>query len=72
MNLITLLEFLIVLCNYEIFRESTSRLKISSEKWIDYARIAFSVDPRIALSLAARFPTNSTLKSELTQLVQVC
>ncbi|XP_022876280.1 phosphatidylinositol 4-kinase alpha 1 isoform X2 [Olea europaea var. sylvestris] len=72
---------LLMLCQHEADRldvwaqpigpkESTSRLKISSEKWIDYARIAFSVDPRIALSLAARFPTNSTLKSELTQLVQ--
>lgn len=55
------------------FREtSTSKQKISSEKWIEYARIAFSVDPKIALSLAMRFPTNTFLKAEVTQLVQVC
>ncbi|PIN22119.1 Phosphatidylinositol 4-kinase [Handroanthus impetiginosus] len=51
-------------------KEQTSRLKISPDKWIEYARTAFSVDPRIALSLAARFPANFTLKAEITQLVQ--
>lgn len=56
----------------ESFRESTSsKLKLSAEKWTDYARTAFAVDPRIALSLAARFPTNPSLKAEVTQLVQV-
>ena len=55
-----------------IFRDITSRPKISSEKWIEYARTAFSVDPRIALSLASKFPTNPFLKSEVTHLVQVC
>lgn len=55
-----------------IFRESTSfRLKINSEKWTEHARTAFTVDPRIAFSLGARFPTNISLKAELTQLVQV-
>lgn len=54
-------------------RETTPSLpKITSEKWIEYARTAFSVDPRIALSLASRFPTNTFLKAEMTQLVQVC
>ncbi|XP_068668107.1 phosphatidylinositol 4-kinase alpha 1-like isoform X2 [Aristolochia californica] len=47
-----------------------SRLKINSEKWIDYVRTAFSVDPRIALSLATRFPAVPALKAEVTQLVQ--
>ena len=51
---------------------STSKQKISLEKWIEYARIAFFVDPKIALSLAMRFPTNTFLKAEVTQLVQVC
>ncbi|CAM8920616.1 unnamed protein product [Rhodiola kirilowii] len=49
---------------------SSPRPKISSDKWIEYARTAFAVDPRIALSLAFRFPTVSSLKGELTQLVQ--
>jgi phosphatidylinositol 4-kinase len=30
------------------------------------------VDPRIAFSLASRFPTNTYLKAEIVQLVQVC
>ncbi|KAG5391470.1 hypothetical protein IGI04_021433 [Brassica rapa subsp. trilocularis] len=47
-----------------------SRLKISSEKWTEHAKTAFSVDPRIALSLASRFPANAGVKSEVTQLVQ--
>ncbi|KAI4998383.1 hypothetical protein ZWY2020_053725 [Hordeum vulgare] len=49
---------------------STFRGKVSSEKWIDHSRTAFAVDPRIALSMTMRFPTNATLQSEITQLVQ--
>ncbi|KAM0865729.1 hypothetical protein ACQ4PT_043084 [Festuca glaucescens] len=49
---------------------STFRGKISSDKWIDHSRTAFAVDPRIALSMTMRFPTNSALQSEITQLVQ--
>lgn len=52
-------------------RESALRPKISSEKMVDYAKTAFAVDPRIALALASRFPTNNALKGEVTQLVQV-
>ncbi|KAK6136779.1 hypothetical protein DH2020_029492 [Rehmannia glutinosa] len=74
-------QLLLMLCQHEADRlevwaqpvgpkENTSRLKINSEKWIEFARTAFSVDPRIALSLAARFPANSALKTETTQLVQ--
>lgn len=54
-----------------IFRETSSRPKISSDKWIEHARTAFAVDPRIALSVASRFPTNTFVKTEVTQLVQV-
>ncbi|CAA6664833.1 unnamed protein product [Spirodela intermedia] len=50
---------------------SFSRTKISSEKWTDYVRTAFSVDPRIAISLTSRFPTVSAVISEVTQLVQL-
>ncbi|KAG5577026.1 hypothetical protein H5410_057160 [Solanum commersonii] len=74
-------QLLLMLCQHEADRldvwaqptvkETTSRLKISSDKWVDFARTAFSVDPRIALCLAARFPTNNHLKAEVTQLVQV-
>ncbi|KAG8097936.1 hypothetical protein GUJ93_ZPchr0013g34130 [Zizania palustris] len=49
---------------------STFRGKISSDKWIDHARTAFAVDPRIAFSMVVRFPTNSALSLEITQLVQ--
>ncbi|KAI4295546.1 hypothetical protein L6164_035584 [Bauhinia variegata] len=51
-------------------KDSGSRPKISPDKWIDYARTAFSVDPRIALCLVSRFPTNASLKAEVSQLVQ--
>lgn len=61
----------IIICML-IHRESTSsRSKISSDKWIEHVRTAFAVDPRIALSLTSRFPTNSTVTAEVTQLVQV-
>ncbi|KAK3023015.1 hypothetical protein RJ639_045009, partial [Escallonia herrerae] len=75
-------QLLLMLCQHEADRldvwaqpigskeTSSSRSKISSEKWIEHARIAFSVDPRIAFSLAARFPTNPSLKAEVSQLVQ--
>jgi len=49
---------------------TTFRGKISSDKWIDHVRTAFAVDPRIALSMPLRFPTNATMQSEITQLVQ--
>ncbi|GJM96371.1 hypothetical protein PR202_ga13198 [Eleusine coracana subsp. coracana] len=49
---------------------ATFRGKISSDKWVDHARTAFAVDPRIALSMTLRFPTNAALQSEITQLVQ--
>ncbi|XP_020086249.1 phosphatidylinositol 4-kinase alpha 1 isoform X2 [Ananas comosus] len=75
-------QLLLMLCQHEADRlevwaqpinlkESTSsRSKISSDKWIEHVRTAFAVDPRIALSLTARFPTNSTVTAEVTQLVQ--
>ncbi|GAV80522.1 PI3_PI4_kinase domain-containing protein/PI3Ka domain-containing protein [Cephalotus follicularis] len=75
-------QLLLMLCQHEAdrlevwaqptnTRESTSsRPKISSEKWIEYARTAFAVDPRIAFSFASRFPANTSLKAEITQLVQ--
>ncbi|XP_074333514.1 phosphatidylinositol 4-kinase alpha 1 isoform X1 [Apium graveolens] len=75
-------QLLLMLCQHEADRlevwaqpinskdNTSSRSKISSEKWIEYARTAFSVDPRIAFSTVARFPINSSLKGEVTQLVQ--
>ncbi|XVE66666.1 hypothetical protein DITRI_Ditri08aG0096600 [Diplodiscus trichospermus] len=74
-------QLLLMLCQHEADRLEvwaqplskegiSSRPKISAEKWIEYARTAFSVDPRIAFSLASRFPTNTHLKAEITQLVQ--
>ncbi|XP_042000363.1 phosphatidylinositol 4-kinase alpha 1-like [Salvia splendens] len=74
-------QLLLMLCQHEADRlevwahpvgskESSSRLKISSDKWAECARTAFTVDPQIALSLGARFPANSSLKTEITQLVQ--
>lgn len=74
-------QLLVMLCQHEADRlevwaqpvgskESTSRVKISSEKWIEFARTAFSVDPRIAFCLGTRFPANAVLKAELALLVQ--
>ncbi|XAR72828.1 1-phosphatidylinositol 4-kinase [Bertholletia excelsa] len=75
-------QLLLMLCQHEADRlevwaqpvnskdVTSSRPKIPSEKWVEYARTAFSVDPQIALSLASRFPTNTFLKAEMTQLVQ--
>ncbi|KAJ0010169.1 hypothetical protein Pint_34609 [Pistacia integerrima] len=75
-------QLLLMLCQHEADRldvwaqpitskdSISSRPKISSEKWVEYARTAFSVDPRIALSLASRFPSNASLKGEVTNLVQ--
>jgi len=57
-----------------MYRENLSfrSTKIGSDKWVEHVRTAFSVDPRIALSLTSRFPTNSSVTSEVTMLVQVC
>ncbi|CAH1425938.1 unnamed protein product [Lactuca virosa] len=75
-------QLLLMLCQHEAdrlevwaqpvnYKENTCyRPKITSEKWVEYARTAFAVDPRIAFSLGARFPTNTCLKAEITQLVQ--
>ncbi|KAG7573163.1 Armadillo-type fold [Arabidopsis suecica] len=75
-------QLLLILCQHESDRLDVwaqpissknspySRLKISSGKWTEHAKTAFSVDPRIALSLASRFPANIAVKSEVTQLVQ--
>ncbi|KAJ7978384.1 phosphatidylinositol 4-kinase alpha 1-like [Quillaja saponaria] len=73
-------HLLLMLCQHEADRldvwaqptnsSTSSRPKISSDKWIEYARTAFSVDPRLALSLASRFRANAFLKAEVAQLVQ--
>ncbi|KAI6677773.1 hypothetical protein NL676_038569 [Syzygium grande] len=74
-------QLLLMLCQHETDRlevwaqptnskEGGFRLKISSDRWIEYARTAFSVDPRIALSLVSRFRTNPHLRAEVTQLIQ--
>ncbi|EOA36778.1 hypothetical protein CARUB_v10008074mg [Capsella rubella] len=75
-------QLLLILCQHESDRLDVwanpispkdspySQLKISSEKWREYAKTAFSVDPRIAISLPSRFPTNIALKSEVIQLVE--
>ncbi|XP_058075440.1 phosphatidylinositol 4-kinase alpha 1 isoform X2 [Magnolia sinica] len=76
-------QLLLMLCQHESDRldvwaqpenskeNTSSRPKINSEKWIEYGRTAFSVDPRIALSLSSIFPTISSLRAEVTQLVQL-
>ncbi|KAF5727217.1 hypothetical protein HS088_TW22G00905 [Tripterygium wilfordii] len=74
-------QLLLMLCQHEADRlevwsqptntkDVSSRPKISLDKWVEYARTAFYVDPRVALSLASRFPVNATLKAEVTNLVQ--
>ncbi|GMI74628.1 hypothetical protein like AT1G49340 [Hibiscus trionum] len=74
-------QLLLMLCEHEADRlfvwahpvskePMPSRAKLTAEKWIEHARTAFSVDPRIAFSLASRFPTNTSLRAEISQLVQ--
>ncbi|KAI3803662.1 hypothetical protein L1987_31821 [Smallanthus sonchifolius] len=75
-------QLLLMLCQHEADRlevwaqpvnskdSTNARQRISSEKWVEYTRTAFAVDPRIAFSLGARFPTNPYIKAELTQLVE--
>ncbi|KAL2231607.1 UNVERIFIED_CONTAM: Phosphatidylinositol 4-kinase alpha 1 [Sesamum indicum] len=74
-------QLLLMLCQHEADRlevwaqpvgskEQSSRLKVSSDKWVEVAKTAFSVDPRIALSMVARFPASAPLKTQITQLVQ--
>ncbi|WZZ60135.1 hypothetical protein YC2023_060242 [Brassica napus] len=76
-------QLLLMLCQHEADRLDVwaqpisskdspySRLKVSAEKWTEHAKTAFSVDPRIAISVASRFPANAAVKSEVTQLVQL-
>ncbi|CAM6104386.1 unnamed protein product [Calypogeia fissa] len=52
-------------------KELAPRARVSADQWSEYAKTAWSVDPRIALSLVARFPAIATLKTEVTSLVQV-
>lgn len=74
-------QLLLMLCQHEADRlevwalptnskDSTVRPKTSSDKWMEYARTSFAVDPCIALSLVSRYPANTSLKAEITQLVQ--
>ncbi|XP_074573236.1 phosphatidylinositol 4-kinase alpha 1 [Curcuma longa] len=74
-------QLLLMLCQHEADRlevwaqplnkkDNISRTQIGSDKWIEHVRTAFSVDPRIALCLTLRFPANSHIASEVTQLVQ--
>ncbi|CAM6105243.1 unnamed protein product [Calypogeia fissa] len=51
-------------------KELAPRAKVSADQWSEYAKTAWLVDPRIALSLVTRFPAIATLKTEVTSLVQ--
>ncbi|KAI3928955.1 hypothetical protein MKW98_014546 [Papaver atlanticum] len=76
-------QLLLILCQHEADRlevwatpvntkvNTSFPQKGSSEKWIEYARTAFSVDPHIAFSLVTRFRAVSPLKSEVSKLVQL-
>lgn len=46
--------------------------RLVSERWGTFVKTAWSVDPRIALALVARFPGSVALKMEVSGLVQVC
>ncbi|WCJ33866.1 Phosphatidylinositol 3- and 4-kinase family protein [Euphorbia peplus] len=71
-------QLLLMLCQHEADRLAVwaqptnlkARPRSRPDKWNVYARTAFSVDPRIALSLCSRFPANVSLKEEVTHLVQ--
>lgn len=45
--------------------------KMIPERWGNFVKTAWAVDPRIALSLVARFPGSAALKAEVGNLVQV-
>ncbi|KAK9114010.1 hypothetical protein Syun_020807 [Stephania yunnanensis] len=76
-------QLLTMLCQHEADRldvwaqplnakeTAASRLKISSDKWIEYARTAFSVNPSIAFALVSRFRSISSLRAEVTLLAQM-
>lgn len=73
-------QLLLMLCQHEADRLDTwanpikdnapPRLRVSSDHWVDYVKTAWSVDPRIALTLATRFPTVGAVKAEVMTLVQ--
>ncbi|BBM99420.1 phosphatidylinositol 4-kinase A [Marchantia polymorpha subsp. ruderalis] len=74
-------QLLLMLCQCEadrletwanpLMKESSApRIKVTADQWIEYVRTAWSVDPRIALSLVSRFPTVSPVKVEVTSMVQ--
>lgn len=73
-------QLLLMLCQHEADRldvwanplkeSSVSRSKISSERWVEYVRTSFAVDPRIAISLVARFPSLPSIRAEVSSLVQ--
>ncbi|KAG0598394.1 hypothetical protein M758_12G069200 [Ceratodon purpureus] len=74
-------QLLCMLCQLELDRLDTwahplqvcaiPRLqKTVSERLEDYVKTAWSVDPRIALALVARFPGSAALKAEVSMLVQ--
>uniref|UniRef100_A0A0D6QSE9 1-phosphatidylinositol 4-kinase n=1 Tax=Araucaria cunninghamii TaxID=56994 RepID=A0A0D6QSE9_ARACU len=73
-------QLLVMLCQHEADRLDVwanpsretvaSRLKISSDRWVEFVRVAFAVDPSIALCLVTRFPSVSSLRAEVVSLVQ--
>ncbi|BBM99121.1 phosphatidylinositol 4-kinase A [Marchantia polymorpha subsp. ruderalis] len=72
-------QLLLMLCQYEADRldtwayplkESLPRWRVSGERWAEYVRVAWSVDPRIALALVARFPGVGILRTEVSSMVQ--
>eukprot|EP00250_Pteridium_aquilinum_P018106 c23946_g1_i1 orf=664-6876(+) len=73
-------QLLLMLCQHEAERLDTwanplresppARLRISSDRWIEFVRIAWSVDPLIAFALPTRFPAIGSLRAEVTTLVQ--
>lgn len=73
-------QLLLMLCQHEAERLDTwanplresppPRLRISSDRWVEYVKTAWSVDPRIALALPTRFPAIVSLRAEVMLLVQ--
>ncbi|KAJ7560134.1 hypothetical protein O6H91_04G115500 [Diphasiastrum complanatum] len=73
-------QLLLMLCQHEADRLDTwayplrefsvPRIRVNSERWVEYAKIAWGVDPRIALTFVSRFPTVTNLRAEVTAMVQ--
>ncbi|XP_024530657.1 phosphatidylinositol 4-kinase alpha 1 [Selaginella moellendorffii] len=51
-------------------KDFVPRLRVHADRLLEFAKTAWLIDPRIALSLVARFPAFNNLRSEVAVMVQ--